>query len=264
MRRIYQVWFWTFFAVSSAIYFVGAAFLFVVTLPFDKNGRLLHLYSCFWAMTYVYINPGWSFRVEHRDRLPWNGAAVLVSNHQSAGDILVLFGLYRPYKWVSKASMFKAPFLGWNMALNRYVRLRRGSRESIARMMEDCERHLAEGSSIMIFPEGTRSPDGRLQAFKHGAFTLAQRSRQPILPIVIDGSAGALPKHGFVLRGRHAIRIRVLDPIPYRAIDGRPLEDVVREVRALYARTLGEAPPPVMTLASAHGGGEQPLARGSG
>src|SRR5688572_7448562 len=97
-RRLYQTCFWTFFAASSGLFFLGAFALWLLTLPFDRNGRLLHLYSCFWAMTYVYLNPGWTMRFEHRDRLPWKGAAVLVSNHQSAGDILVLFGLFRPYK----------------------------------------------------------------------------------------------------------------------------------------------------------------------
>src|SRR4051795_7327448 len=75
LRRLYQVCFWTFFAVSSAFFFVGAALIWLITLPFDRNGRVLHLYSCAWAMTYVYVNAGWTYRCEHRDRLPWKGPA---------------------------------------------------------------------------------------------------------------------------------------------------------------------------------------------
>jgi 1-acyl-sn-glycerol-3-phosphate acyltransferase len=168
---------------------------------------------------------------------------VIISNHQSFLDILVLFRLHAHYKWVSKAEMFRIPCIGWNMTLNRYVKLVRGDAASIARMMDTCQRHLVDGSSVLIFPEGTRSVDGRLKPFKHGAFTLAQRAGAPILPLVIEGTANALPKHGFVLRGHHAIRVRVLDPVPAAAIAERPVEAVVTEFEALYARVLGEEPP---------------------
>ncbi|WP_233612087.1 hypothetical protein [Corallococcus sp. AB045] len=94
---------WAFLALSSAVLFLGALLLWALTRPFDANGRVLHLYSCFWAQLYFYVNPRWHLRVEGRERLPWRGAAVLVSNHESLGDILVHFGLYRPFKWVSKA-----------------------------------------------------------------------------------------------------------------------------------------------------------------
>ena len=91
----------------------------------------------------------------------------------------------------------------------------------------------------MMFPEGTRSRDGRLKAFKHGAFTLAQRMRAPILPIVVEGTASALPKRGFVLQGRHAIRIRVLDAIPYARFANESADAVAERVRTLIAAELG-------------------------
>ena len=76
-------------------------------------------------------------------------------------------------------------------------------------MIQACERVLDEGNSIMMFPEGSRSPSGKLRRFKRGAFTVAQNARVPLLPIVIEGTAAALPKRGFVLQGPHEIRIRV-------------------------------------------------------
>jgi 1-acyl-sn-glycerol-3-phosphate acyltransferase len=105
----------------------------------------------------------------------------------------------------------------------------------------------------MLFPEGTRSLDGRLKSFKHGAFTLAQRAGVGILPIVVEGTANALPKHGFVLRGRHAMRIRVLACVPHAAIAGRPVEDVIAEFERLYARELGEPPPERRVSVAAEG-----------
>jgi 1-acyl-sn-glycerol-3-phosphate acyltransferase len=168
----------------------------------------------------------------------------MVANHQSFVDILVLFRLFVHFKWVSKIEMFKIPAIGWNMALNRYIPLRRGDRKSILEMMRACEASLAEGNSIMMFPEGTRSHDGHLKTFKPGAFLLAQRAKVPLLPIVVEGTAHALPKHGFVLRGHHAIRIRVLDEIPYERTAGLSTEELSDQVRALFLRELGEADAP--------------------
>jgi 1-acyl-sn-glycerol-3-phosphate acyltransferase len=75
------------------------------------------------------------------------------------------------------------PFIGWNMSMNRYIKLVRGKRESVIQMMRDCEAALAGGSSVMIFPEGTRSPDGRMRAFKTGAFEIAKRTMSPIVVV---------------------------------------------------------------------------------
>lgn len=232
IRHLFSIVFWSFFAVSSAVLFLGALLLWAVTLPFDRNGRVLHLYSCFWAQLYMYANPLWRQRVEGREHLPWRGAAVLVANHESLGDILVLFGLYRPFKWVSKAENFRLPFIGWNMRLNRYVPLVRGDRESIARMMADCQRWLARGVPILMFPEGTRSADGKVKAFKDGAFVLAVKNHCPIIPVVLTGTARTLPKHGLVMETTARCHVRVLPPVDPAAFhdDVHALRDHVREL----------------------------------
>jgi 1-acyl-sn-glycerol-3-phosphate acyltransferase len=240
VRQVASLAFWGFIVVSSLLLFPVALLVWAVTAPFDRRLRVQHLFTCLWASLYTWTNPLWRVRVTGREHVDPDETYVMVANHQSFLDILVLFRLFRHFKWVSKAEMFRIPCIGWNMALNRYVKLRRGSPASIAQMMAACERHLAEGSSIMIFPEGTRSADGRLKGFKHGAFTLAQRARVSILPIVVEGTFDALPKHGFVLRGKHAIRVRILPGIPVARVVDRPLEDLVQEVRARFARELGE------------------------
>ena len=242
MRAAFSILFWVFFTTSSMVlFFVGCA-VWVVTRPFDPNGRVQHLFSCAWGMLYFYVNPLWQVRVEGREKLPWNGGAVFVANHESLGDILVLFGLYRPFKWVSKASIFNAPFLGWNMRLNRYVPLRRGDKESIAKMMGQCEEWLDRGVPIMMFPEGTRSPDGNLLPFKDGAFRLAINKQVPIYPIILTGTRETLPKHGLVLSESSRCVVRVLDPIDPRPF-GTDLvglrEQVRRVMSAERARMLG-------------------------
>ena len=217
--------------LSSAVLFVGAVLVWALTRPFDPDGRALHLYSCFWARHYFYVNPLWSLRVRGREHLPWRGPAVLVANHESLGDILVLFGLYRPFKWVSKAENFKLPFLGWNMRLNRYVPLVRGDRESVQRMLAQCEMWLARGVPILMFPEGTRSPDGQVKAFKDGAFSLAAKLGCPVIPLVLTGTGRTLPKHGLVMGARARCQLQVLPPVDPRAFADVPaLREHVRSL----------------------------------
>jgi 1-acyl-sn-glycerol-3-phosphate acyltransferase len=238
--RVLSLVYWTFVASSSIVLFAGALPLWLATAPFDRRLIALHRYTCFWASLYTWLNPVWRVRVEGREKIRPGAAYVMVANHQSLLDILVLFRLFVHFKWVSKIEIFKIPCIGWNMRLNRYIALRRGDRTSIARMMEDCERTLAEGSSVMIFPEGTRSRNGALQPFKHGAFTLAQRARVPLLPIVVEGTSHALPARGFVLQGRHRIGIRVLDEIPFERFAAMPVDTLTTTVRERFAAELQE------------------------
>lgn len=240
LRRAGSLVFWSFMVLSSLLLFPIAVAIWVATVWVDRKLVVLHWFTCFWASLYTWLNPVWRVHIEGREKIQPGAAYVMVANHQSLLDILVLFRLFEHFKWVSKAENFRVPCIGWNMSLNRYIKLRRGDKDSIAQMMDACARTLAQGSSVMMFPEGTRSPDGRLRAFKHGAFTLAQRARRPLLPIVVQGTANALPKRGFVLQGRHEIRVRILDEIPYRCFATRAVETVTEEVRDRIAVELGE------------------------
>jgi 1-acyl-sn-glycerol-3-phosphate acyltransferase len=232
--------FWAFLAVSSIALFPIAVLIWTVTVLFDRRLLLLHRFTCFWGSLYTWLNPVWPVRIEGREQIDPGGTYVMVCNHQSLLDILVLFRLFTHYKWVSKIENFRVPLIGWNMSLNRYIKLRRGDRSSVMGMMRACHETLSSGSSLMFFPEGTRSLDGRMRLFKTGAFEVAQRARVPILPLTLEGTGDALPKRGFVLRGRHPIRVRVLQPIPYASFAGKPVESVAAEVRALLASELGE------------------------
>jgi len=247
--RLFSYAYWVFVFLTMPILFAVALVVFVVTWPFDRRRVALQLWSCFWASFYIYANPLWRVRVTGRDKLPWRGAAVIVANHLSLIDILVLYGLYRTFKWVSKAEIFKVPVVGWNMVLNDYVRLLRGDRESIRAMMQHCREHLARGTPVLIFPEGTRSPTGELQAFRDGAFRLAVEAGCPIVPVVVRGTHESLPKHGLVLRSRMDGQVTVLDAIDPKAFPSAPaLRDFTREV---FVKALGGAP-----------GGEKPREAG--
>ena len=229
MLRILSGLFWTVIVVTCPVFFLGALLVWAVTGPFDRRKVALHLYSCAWAVFYVRLNPLWRLRTTGRRLLPWRGAAVIVANHASLIDILVLFDLFRPFKWVSKAEIFRVPVVGWNMRLNGYVRLVRGSGESVRRMMARCGQLLDEGSPVLFFPEGRRTDDGRLQAFKDGAFELAVRHRVPVHPVAVHGTRRALPKHGLVLREHVDARVEVLPALhPADFPDAGALRDAAR------------------------------------
>ena len=158
----------------------------------------------------------------------------MVANHLSLLDILVLFRIYKHFKWVSKIENFRLPCIGWNMTLEPlHPAATRRPRERPADDGRRASATLRAGSSIMMFPEGTRSKTGVLQPFKTGAFELALRTGLPMLPIVLAGTSDALPKRGFVLRGRHPITITVLDPIPpesFRGLDAKALTEQIRQI----------------------------------
>jgi 1-acyl-sn-glycerol-3-phosphate acyltransferase len=230
--------FWLFMTLSSFVMFPIALLLWIVTAPFDARLVALHRLTCFWASMYTWLNPVWPVTVTGREKIDSTQTYVMVANHQSLLDILVLFRLFVHFKWVSKVENFSIPCVGWNMRLNRYIELRRGDRSSIMKMLKACRLTLESGSSIMMFPEGTRSSTGRLRTFKAGAFELAKDTQKALLPIIVEGTASALPKKGLVFQGRHEIRIRVLDAIPYESFADEPVEQLTGRVRELFVSQL--------------------------
>ncbi len=230
--------YWFFALLCAVVMFPVALLCWVLTLPFDRRKVALHRFTCFWASLYTWINPIWPVQVIGRNKINRNETYVMVANHQSLLDILVLFRLFCHFKWVSKIENFKIPMVGWNMRLNEYIELKRGDGASIATMLQACRETLGAGNSIMMFPEGTRSPNGKLRKFKPGAFDLAKDAHRPLLPIVVRGTASALPKKGLIFQGRHEIQIEVLDPISYESFAAEPTEELMQRVHTLIGSRL--------------------------
>ena len=242
MRMALSLAFWAFLALSSLILFPIAVVLFCLTFAFDRRRWAMHHFTSFWANLYTWLNPAWPVRIYGRDRMHEAGPTVIVANHLSLVDILVLFRLRSHFKWVSKQENFNVPLIGWNMTLCGYIPLRRGTARSIRSMMLKCDEAIRGGSSIVMFPEGTRSSTGRLRTFKSGAFEIAKRNGVPVQPIVLRGTGDALPKRGFVLQGRHPISIEVLDPITATEVDALEPEEMMTRVRQTISDTLARDP----------------------
>ena len=226
--------------ITCPFFYIGAVIIWFCTIPFDRHLRALHYYTCFWASTYTWIMPTWFIKIEAREKYRKNTTYMIVSNHQSQLDIMVHFRLFLYYKIVSKAEIFRLPFIGWNMNMNRYIKLVRGDKDGSKTMMKDSEKTLAAGESVFIYPEGTRSPDREIKDFKPGAFILAQQAKVPILPIVVNGTGDALPKWKMDTKGIHRIIVRVLDEIPYERFANLSVEETAEMVRQIMIGELAK------------------------
>ena len=228
--------FWMVVGLTMPLLFLAAALLFAVTAPFDPDRSVLHAFVCWSCHAYLHVNPLWRVRVEGRERIP-RGASVLVVNHQSMADVAACMGLHRPFKFVSKASLFSLPVVGWAMKMLRYVRLERGRPHSTRAMLDQCRHWLRRGLAVLMFPEGTYAPGAALLHFKPGAFVLARDERVPMVPVLISGTRDLVVGDGPWMAPRVNIRIRVLDPVDFPA--GADAVQVATAMRERFARELG-------------------------
>lgn len=238
LNRLVAIAFIFFFFVTSALFFSIALVIWFLTVLFDRRLVILHLFSSFWGVFYIWMMPAWSLVVEGREKIKKGETYVIVSNHQSQLDILSAFGIFFPFKWVSKAEVFRIPFVGWAMYLNRYIKLKREDRKSILKMLRDAERALSKGSSVFFFPEGERSETGIMGVFKSGAFLLAKKMKVSILPVVINGTGKALPKGSINFHGRQKIRVKVLDEITSDDYAGLSAKELAAKARDLIAENI--------------------------
>jgi 1-acyl-sn-glycerol-3-phosphate acyltransferase len=234
-----SVLFWVFFTITMVVLFFPALLIWLITLPFDRNKRVLHQYSCFWGSLYTWFNPFLKVKIEGKETLERGRSYVYCANHQSMMDIVILYRLFLHFKWVSKKEIFKVPFLGWNMYLNNYLYLDRSSPSSQIRMMKDGETLLNGGSSLMIFPEGTRSKDGKVGKFRDGAFVLSQKTGSPVVPVVIKGSRDVFSDGTIFYRKFYPMTIQLLDPVPSGSAENP--KALGRLVRSRICEELGQS-----------------------
>src|SRR5690606_18366456 len=175
-----------------------------------RTGRMFRRLGLF----LVRVNPLWKVQLSgvkiDNPRNPY----VVVGNHQSLGDIPVISNLPWEMKWVAKEELFKIPVLGWLMSLAGDIPVNRRGVRRWEQVANRAGHYLDHNCSVMIFPEGTRSPDGALQRFTDGAFALAIKHQVPILPLVIDGTFDCLPKNTWIFGKSEDMRVMVLEPIP--------------------------------------------------
>lgn len=207
------MWAWFVLVVVVVVWTPLVAVVRLVTAPFDPAAY--HAGYLFRKLTVVHerLNPLWQFEVSGTIPSDPRHPYVVVANHESFVDILLISHLPFEMKWMSKSDFFRYPFVGWMMRLARDIRLERGDKKSGVAALIECRRRLDQKVSVMIFPEGTRSHTGELGEFRDGAFRLAVQAGVPILPLAVIGTRDALVKHDWRF-GPSRAEVRVLDPIP--------------------------------------------------
>jgi len=174
-----------------------------------------------------------SVTVEGLKHVDGRSPHIYMCNHMGSFDIFALLA-YLPvqFRWLAKAELFKIPVLGVAMKTAGYISLDRSERKGAYRSMEVAAQKIREGTSVVIFPEGSRSPDGGLQPFMKGGFTLAIKARVPIVPITIDGTWQIMPRHSLMIR-KGAIRIVIDRPIPTQGLALKDRETLMKRVEAV-------------------------------
>ena len=192
-RFLFSLYLW--FVVGFVTTVISCLILLSIPLSvFDRNRRWAHRLGTVWGTLLIRLNPFWRIRILGAERIQSEKSYVLVANHASLADIVCLFAIHHQFKWLAKKSLFKIPFLGWSMSAMGYVPLERGKHGSIRDSYHQALDWLRQNISILIFPEGTRSPSGQIGHFKSGAFRLAIESGRPLLPIVLAGTQQVISK----------------------------------------------------------------------
>lgn len=206
-----------------------------VTYPFDRRGKVGHHYARLWGKTALLANRV-KVKIEGMEHLNGKGPYIFMSNHQGSYDIFALLGhLPFQFKWLAKKELFSIPFFGWTMAAVGYISIDRGGTRDTVGAMNEAARKIRDGMSVVIFPEGSRSPDGSIQVFKKGGFTLAIKSKVPIVPIAISGSRDIMPKDKLTATSGE-IRIRVGHPIETESFSLKDRESLMRKVREVITK----------------------------
>ena len=185
-----------------------------------------------------------------RAATPPEGPVIFASNHESALDILVMFVvLRRSFRFIAKQELFRLPVFGWYMRLGGHIPVDRSNHQRAVASLRSAGDAVRAGTSIVVFPEGTRSRNGRIQPFKKGPFVIAKQAGVPIMPIAISGSGAVTPSHRIAVYPG-PIRVAMGDPVDPAEFPDKEtlLAEVHRRVVELH-RSIGGlggelAPPP--------------------
>lgn len=192
----------------------AALFFFVMAAAvFDRSGSYAHSMGRQWSRI-ILLLAGVKVTITGAENIPKDRPVIFASNHQGAFDIPALQG-YIPvqFRWIAKKSIFKIPFLGWSMRLAGYIAIERDRAAKALRSIDEASKKIKNGTSVLIFPEGTRSLKDELLPFKRGSFLLAVKSGVPIVPVSIRGTREIMERGGFLIR-LSAVRITFGNPIP--------------------------------------------------
>lgn len=227
--------FWLITTVLSIVLSLMAIFARAI----DPRGNMSHNVARLWSRLLCSLN-GIEVEIKGLEHINPDGAQIFVANHQSFFDIFTLSG-YLPIqiRWMAKESLFRIPFVGWAMWAARYISVDRENKKKALQSFLATVEQLKSGYSVVIFPEGTRSADGKIGAFKKGSQLLAIRSGAPMVPVAIVGT-GSIIKKGSGKISPGPVRIIILPPVVVDKASSKNEDALLEEIRVSICKMFDE------------------------
>jgi 1-acyl-sn-glycerol-3-phosphate acyltransferase len=204
--------------------------LVIVLSFFVRSGNPLHKIARFWGKS-ILVASRIKVSVKGLSNIDHSKSYIYMPNHQGNFDIPVLLAHLRvQFRWLAKAELFKIPIFGHAMRKAGYISIDRYNRKSAIESLEIAANKIKSGVSVLIFPEGTRSRDGKIRPFKKGGFVLAMESGVPIVPVVIKGTYAIMTKGKFRVNPGHVSMV-IHKPIDTSAYTRETKEALMESVR---------------------------------
>jgi 1-acyl-sn-glycerol-3-phosphate acyltransferase len=200
--------------------------------PFDHYGKLGYSISRYWARAILKL-AGIRLKVQGLERLDSTRQYIFIANHQSYLDIPALVQALPTFqlRWIAKKEILWVPLFGWVLWTTKHIIVDRSNLSKAMISLRMARERIEKGISVVVFPEGTRSRNGKLLPFKRGGFLLAIKTQTPIVPVTINGSGTILPREDWRVRSGE-IEIVVSDPVPIDQVRAENLKPLLTRVRA--------------------------------
>ena len=221
-------------AVAVTAFMSSCAFLFPLISPGENK---VHKIANLWARMLLWLT---STRVDviGRENVLMEKPQIFMANHQSDFDILIVLAhIPGQFRWIAKKELFKIPIFGKAMRNAGYIEIDRQNHEKALKSLDEAAQKIREGKSVVTFPEGTRSRDGKIRPFKQGMFHLAIQAGVPIVPISIIGAHEIMPKRTLKVKpGR--IRMVIDRPVDVSGYTLETRSELIEKIRHIIVRNL--------------------------
>lgn len=237
IRLLHQVYVWLIFAPVMALATLVFGIICLASVRFAGPARTARFTAVPWARLGLFLS-GVKVHLHGLENLRPGQSYVIVANHLSHFDIWVLYGwLGLDLRWVMKQELRQVPIIGVSCAALGHVFIDRRNHEAALASLAAARERLTGGTSILFFPEGTRSRDGRLKPFKKGAFNMAMDLQLPVLPVTLDGTWEILPPGSRQLTPGE-VHVTIHAPVPVKGLNTADLDDLTEQCHDLIASAL--------------------------
>ncbi len=238
------VFYWVLYPLIRPFYLIFlilntlvVALIIIIISPFDKQGNLVHYLGKFWSLFNIFLS-GTQLKIKGKEKIDQNMTYIVMSNHQSLFDVWALIGkIPLQLRWIIKSEIKKIPVFGYALERMGHIFVDRKKQVSASISLDAAAGKIKEGTSVIIFPEGTRSKDGHLEKFRMGGAIIAIKSGVPILPVTVNGSRFVLPKNTLALMPGK-IEVVVGDIIDPKKYDEEHKHDLMKEVKLAINKEL--------------------------